>query len=158
MHYLQRYTAPSPHLRRVLQRRINKSLAHHGGDPAEAQAMLDAAIERLIAAGAVDDVRWARARAEDLHRRGTSARGIRAKLGEKGLRGAIVDDAIARLGDESADPELEAATAYARQHRLGPFCLDPDERVERREKHLAALARRGFSYSVARRVVDAEEG
>ncbi len=62
LHYLDRYTAPSPHLRRVLQRRIDKSLAHHGGDPAEAAAMLDAAVERLQAGGALDDVRWANAK------------------------------------------------------------------------------------------------
>ena len=50
---------------------------------------------------------------------------------------------------------MEAAVNYARRRQLGPFftgkVLD-----DTREKQLAALARAGFSYDIARRVIDAE--
>ena len=49
---------------------------------------------------------------------------------------------------------MAAAAALARRRRLGPF-RRPGEREERRDKDLAALARVGFSYAVARRVIEA---
>jgi regulatory protein len=35
--------------------------------------------------------------------------------------------------------------------------MDPQQRAERRDKDLAALARRGFSLSIACQVLDAED-
>jgi regulatory protein len=52
---------------------------------------------------------------------------------------------------------LAAAAAYARRRRLGPFRRVPEERAERRQKDLAALARRGFGYGVAKQVIDADD-
>ena len=50
---------------------------------------------------------------------------------------------------------MGAAARYARRRRLGPFRAAP-EREERRQRDLAALARAGFAYDVARRVIEAE--
>ena len=41
LHYLGRYTATTEQFRRVMTRRIDRSLAHHGGDRAEALEALD---------------------------------------------------------------------------------------------------------------------
>jgi regulatory protein len=54
------------------------------------------------------------------------------------------------------DEDLEAAWRTARKRRLGPYCLDPAERSERRQRHLGVLARQGFSREIAYRVVDAD--
>jgi len=43
----------------------------------------------------------------------------------------------------------------ARRRRLGPYRM-PEVRAERRDKDLAALARAGFDYDTARRVIEAE--
>ncbi len=153
VHYLQRYTAPSEHLKRVLRRRIRKSVAHHGGEVADHEPALEQVIERLQQAGMLDDERWTHARVGDLHRRGASKRAIQSKLGMKGAPRAMVDYALSLL---DADADLSAARVYAKRRRLGPWCLDEDERKERRQKHLAALARQGFSFDVARRVLDGE--
>ena len=45
--------------------------------------------------------------------------------------------------------------AFARRRRLGPFRTAG--RAEHRDKDLAALGRVGFSYQMAKRVVDAED-
>ncbi len=50
---------------------------------------------------------------------------------------------------------MAAALAHARRRRLGP-CRPPAARKSMREKDLASLARAGFAYDVARRVVEAE--
>ncbi len=53
------------------------------------------------------------------------------------------------------EPELAAALACARRRRLGPY-RPPPARKSMRQKDLASLARAGFAYDVARRVVEAE--
>ncbi len=58
--------------------------------------------------------------------------------------------------DLDLDEELEAAWKTARKRRLGPFCSDPSKRSEHRQRHLAALARQGFSREIAHRVIDAD--
>jgi regulatory protein len=59
----------------------------------------------------------------------------------------------AALEGEDGD-EAAAARALARRRRLGPY--RPGERAPYRDKDLAALARAGFRYDVARAVVDGE--
>ena len=46
--------------------------------------------------------------------------------------------------------------ALARRRRLGPFRL-PEQRADRRTKDLAAMARAGFAFDVARKVIDATD-
>ena len=56
--------------------------------------------------------------------------------------------------DEAGENDLKAALIFARRKRLGPFA-DPARRAAARMKHLAAMARAGFSGELARRIVDA---
>ena len=44
--------------------------------------------------------------------------------------------------------------AFARRRKLGPF--RPGERAPYRDKDLAAMARAGFRFDVARRIVEGE--
>ena len=65
-------------------------------------------------------------------------------------------DARGEDPEDGEDPELTAAVTLAKRRRLGPFAAKPPD-GEQREKHLAALARAGFSYDVARRVIDGKD-
>jgi regulatory protein len=104
----------------------------------------------------LDDKAYAEAKAASLHRRGTSTRGIRGKLALKGLETDHIDAALETVDEETpGDTELAAAVAFARRRRLGPFRTA--KRAEHRDKDLAALGRVGFSYQMAKRVVDAED-
>jgi regulatory protein len=156
LHYLRRYPATRGRLRTVMMRKIKRSLAFHGGEREEAEAKLDALIDRLAQAGAIDDARFVRARVEELHRRGTPERGIRFKLARQQAPRDEVDAALAELREREPDAELTAAVAYARRRRLGPFRVDEDERAERARKDLAAMARAGFGFAVARRVIEGD--
>jgi regulatory protein len=51
------------------------------------------------------------------------------------------------------DAELEAARTWARKHRIGPWRTGPVD-PEIRRKELARMARNGFGYGVACKVVD----
>ena len=55
----------------------------------------------------------------------------------------------------STTPELAAAVTLAKRRRLCPY-FNGQVAADTREKHLAALARAGFSYDIARQVIDAE--
>jgi regulatory protein len=140
-----------------MERRITKSVTFHGGDPDEYARMLDELVEQLTDSGVLDDGRWARARADELHRRGTPTRGIRAKLRQKGVASETVDVALRSLQESLADegdPDEIAAWEYARRRRLGPFSRTPERRAARRDKDLAAMGRCGFSWGLAREVID----
>ncbi|WP_342772554.1 RecX family transcriptional regulator [Methylobacterium radiodurans] len=159
LHYLERYSASAEMLRRTLARRVEKRARAREEDPAAFAELIDATVTRALSAGLVDDARFARARLATLRRRGTSTRGVSAKLAAKGVPHAVVEAAMeAEQAEAQADPraiEAEAALAYARRRRLGPF-RRPDLRAAHRDRDLAALARAGFAYALARDTVDAE--
>lgn len=155
LHYLERYASSSANLRRVLQRRVERSARLHGTDRTEAAAWVDAIIERLTTLGLLDDRRYAEGRAASLHRRGASLRKIAGMLHQKGVASDQIDDALRALRDATPAPDLVAAVRLARRRRLGPW-REPASRAERRDRDLAALARAGFSYDLASRIVDAD--
>jgi regulatory protein len=156
LHYLQRFASSSANLRRVLMGKVERSARVHGTDREEGAALVEALIERYLGSGLLDDKAYAEAKAASLHRRGTSTRGIRGKLALKGLETDDIDAALESVDEETpGDTELAAALAFARRRRLGPFRTA--KRAEHRDKDLAALGRVGFSYQMAKRVVDAED-
>jgi regulatory protein len=156
LHYLERYASSAANLRRVLMRRVDRSARFHGTDRKEGAGWVDALVARYAEAGLVDDRRYAEAAAESLRRRGASARRIRQKLAQKGVGAGVAQAALEEAGGAGEEADLTAAVAFARKRRLGPYG-DPKRRRERRLKDLAALARAGFSYAIARRVVDGRE-
>ena len=159
LYYLQRFATSAENLRRVLLRKVNRSAHYHGTDADEGRAHVDGLIERFLKSGLLDDGVFAQARAASLHRRGNSARMIRAKLWRKGVADEDIDAALEALGKDvggdGGDADLRAAVNFARRRRLGPY-FTGKESQDTREKQLAALARAGFSYDVARRVIEAE--
>ena len=155
LHYLGRYATSSWNLRRVLMRKVERSARFHGTDRDAGAAVVDRLIARYEASGLLDDRAYAEARAAALHRRGVSARAVRALLLGKGVVRDLIEAALAALASGPGDPELAAALAYARRRRLGPYG-PAAARKSMREKDLASLARAGFAYDIARRVVEAE--
>ena len=155
LYYLQRFSSSSENLRRVLMRRVQRSTHHHDTDPEEGVEVIADLIKRYNEVGLLDDAQFAKARAESLNRRGLSARAIRAKLAEKGVAADLITETLEKLTDEVQNPELTAAVTFARKRRIGPF-READDRTELREKDLAALARAGFNYDMAQKVIEAD--
>ena len=155
LHYLERFASSSANLRRVLMRKVDRSLAHWGDDAgngrSDAAQWVEAVLTKLAGLGYLDDSAYAAQKAAGLHRRGRPARGIRAALAAKGVEAEIAEAAIAAL--DAAD--LDAAINLARRRRLGPW-RPAETRAETRQRDLAALARAGFDYDTARRVIDAD--
>lgn len=168
LYYLQRFSSSVENLRRVLIRRVDRKLRLRGAeaprDPDEtrrardeALGWVDALLEKLKRGGLLDDARYARMTAESLARRGQSLRKVRFKLRSKGLDSEGVEEGAKAVVQASGEgePDGAAVLAYAKRRRLGPYRRAPADEA-RRQKELAALARAGFPYGLARRVVEAE--
>jgi len=149
--YLGRYEASVQSLRRVLRRKVERWARKEAREVAEAElAAVEAVVERLQRSGAVDDRRYAEMKAASLQRAGRSARAIRAYLAGRGVASEVTQASIADDGD------FDAALRLAQKKRLGRF-RPREGRAQSRQRDLAALGRAGFSYEIARRVVDGED-
>lgn len=157
LHYLERYASSSENLKRVLERRVFKaSLFHEDLDVDVAKGWIDDLIKRYQGAGLLNDLSYAEIRARSLMARGTATRVIRMKLLEKGVDADTIAQALQTLTDEHPEPELAAAIKLARRRRLGPYS-DPAKREDHKDKHLAAMARAGFSYDMAQRIIECDD-
>lgn len=155
LYYLKRFSSSKANLARVLMRRVDKSARFHGTDRGEGRELVEAIVEKLAAAGLVDDIRYAEGRVRTLRQRGSSQRMIRAKLQEKGVGAETIDLVLADLEEDTPNAEVAAAVQFARRRRLGPFRQRPPA-DNQRERDMAALARAGFGYGLATKVIDAE--
>ena len=152
LHYLKRYAATVSQLKQVLMRRVDRSLKAHGGERAEAVGWVNALVEKLQRGGLINDQAYAETKAHSLRASGRSARVIAQKLRLKGVAKEVVEEKLAQATAEVS--EDTAARIWARKKRLGPFRRDAGTRQENRQRDLAALARAGFSFAIAKRIID----
>ncbi|MAI98167.1 MAG: regulator [Nisaea sp.] len=159
LHYLQRYASSAENLRRVLMRRVIRAAKHHDSDPADGERLVDALIQRFRSNGLLDDQRYAEGRAVSLRRRGTSQRLIAQGLRQKGIGDDDIAAALAQINadrDDDEDIEFVTACRLAQRRRLGPFRA-AEKRPQHQQRDLATLARAGFAYDIARRVISHED-
>lgn len=152
--YLERYASSAENLRRVLMRRVERAVRAEAATREEGRARVDAVIAKLEDKRLLDDRQYAEARARSLSRQGRSKARIAQRLSAKGVDSETVEAALG-AAIEDGHSDLRAALKLARKRRLGPFRAKAD-RKERRERDMAALGRAGFSFEIARKVIDAE--
>ncbi|QDF00362.1 regulatory protein RecX [Myxococcus xanthus] len=152
LHYLKRYAATKSQLQRVLLRRVDRSIKVHGGERGEALAWVEALVAKLVRNGLLNDEAYAQMKAHSLRASGRSTRVIAQKLRLKGVPAEVVAKKVADATHEVS--EEDAARIWARKKRLGPFRTQPGTREENRKRDLAALARAGFSFGIAKKVID----
>ena len=152
LHYLSRFATSSANLRRILLRKVARS-AGDDADPGEGKRLVEELIARYQRSGLLDDRAYATQAAASLARRGRSRFSIGGRLAQKGVAGDLVKEALKTL-DEGGNSEIVAACALVRRRRLGPY-RSPAARAEWERKDLATLARAGFSFDIARRVLAA---
>ena len=150
VHYLERYSSSAENLRAVLGRKVKRAATSNGRSPEEFRDIVDRVVEKCRRSGMVDDRTYAETKLAGLRRRGRSKRQIEAALASKGVDRALIASVVER--DDTS--ELEAARTYARRRRLGPWRTQ-GQREDSREKDMAALCRAGYSFEIARKVVDA---
>lgn len=99
--------------------------------------------------GAIDDGAYAEIKSQSAARSGKSRRAIAQTLARKGIEKELVNVALDEIDD------VAAAVRFARKRGYGPFRRNAaDQRQITRE--LSSLARNGFAFSLAQRVVEME--
>ena len=154
VHYLGHYTASRQRLREVLRRFAARKLDTHDG--AEVARAIDSVITDCVRLGYVDDTAFALSRARSKRRGGRSALAIRRSLQEHSIDPDLVDTALAAADEDTTDGELAAALRHAARRRLGPYATRACDAATR-QRHLASLARAGFTLGIARQVMDLED-
>jgi regulatory protein len=167
--YLARFATTRKRVQDMLTRRIRRSAHFHGDDPAEMLAAIPAVIEKLERNRFLDDQAFAGMKAASLTRRGTSRKQIGAKLAQLGINQDMQGAAMEGLAAEFGDTEEAAAIAYAKRRRLGRYRarhIAGEQRLVQARRDLSAMARAGFSFALAKRVlgsaddidIDSDEG
>ncbi|MFI4998862.1 MAG: regulatory protein RecX [Reyranellales bacterium] len=157
--YLERYPSTAEGLRRVLNRRVAKARMLEAPVMENVKQAINVIVAKFVDSGVIDDKAFAQTKARSLHRRGTSSRLTRQKLKMAGVDRDTLDKAMdgldVELDTNPAQRERRAAAALARRRRLGPYRLK--DRKDHRLRDLAAMARAGFAYNVAKKVIDAPD-
>jgi regulatory protein len=146
--YVGRYATTRAKLAAYLRRKLAKA-GWAGDDPPP----IDALVERMAERRYVDDRAFAEARGAALLRRGYGQRRIGEALRAAGV--SEEDGADSRTAAEAG--ALEAALAFARRKRIGPFAAAPGDRDAVR-RALASLLRAGHAFDLARRIASAQPG
>ena len=151
--YVARFATSAGKLGQYLKRKL-----HERGWEVEGvsgtEPGIPALIERLVAAGYIDDAGFAQGRASGLRRRGYGDRRV-----DQTLRGAgIAEEVRASVqGDEAAS--RRAALILARKRGFGPFGAErPDPcpiDPKTRQKQFAAMLRAGHPLDSVRILIDA---
>lgn len=161
LHYLERFSSSRANLRRVLMRKVSRSLAHWAGEEGdepgrdEATALVDAVLAWLQGLGYLDDERYAASKASSLRAKGRPEKMVRAHLASKGVESDHIDKAFDDLAAQGDGGDMAAALVFCRRRKLGPYRRN--DRAGFRQKDLAALGRAGFGWSVAVQAVDSDE-
>ena len=136
LYYLDRFDASSEKLKSVLMRRIQKATLAGDEVPLEAKKWVDEVVVDMQRLGYVNDRRFCENKMHQYLNAGKSNRYIMAKLCEAGIDSDMIQSFL-------PDDELEQARVFVRKKRLG----------DDYQKDLATVARAGFSYEIAQKVL-----
>lgn len=184
--HVARFASPRARIEQLLRARVRKATMKGAVVPPNLDEMIAEVLDKHVGHGTIDDAAWAAGRARSLTRRGVPVSVVKQRLRERGIkdtapamvaievlvqapvvpvgpRSEALGDGIGDgMGEEAGDgwddreetpPDVVAGCAYARRKRVGPFSrsASPD-----RQKELGAMARAGFSFTVAKRVLAME--
>ena len=159
---LQRLALSPGHFHAVMKRKIDRSCRYHADqDRAACLAMLERMIVKFQGLGLLDDETYTQAAVASLRRRGLSERAILTRMQAKNVPAENVRAALRRYNAENSmkddESEMAAALRLAKKKRVGPYAGD---KPYDRNKALAVFARAGFSFEIARKILDlgADEG
>lgn len=144
--YVERFQTSRARLVRLLNQKIRQRGWEEGAPPPDPEAIAD----RMVELGYVNDATFADARARGLTRRGMGAGRVKQSLAAYGVDRDVVAQALSEVDDRAA------ALDFARRKRLGPFGVRGENWPKQRAKQLAAMARAGHGFELARRLVDAQ--
>jgi regulatory protein len=156
LYYLDRYSAPTPHFKTVMLRKIKRRCTRQD-IPYESEYadLLDQVILKFQDYGYLDDATYARAVIKSQLYNGASKAKIKSKLMTKGIDIAQIDayfsDYIDETDHSAKDLEIEAGVRFIKKKRIGCYAKDKDYD---HEKALRQLAYAGYPYHMAKQLLE----
>ena len=143
LRYVERFATTRGKLADYLRRKIRER--GWEGAPADPAGLA----ERMAGLGYIDDLAFAQAKAAALGRRG---------LGTRRVAGALIQARVEEVDRDAVAPDVadravDAALAFARRKRLGPWGRGDETDRAQRDKQLAAMLRAGHGVDLSRRIL-----
>ena len=153
LYYLQRFSTSTENFRRVMTQKISRSCrAHEDQDINECMQMLEDLIIKFQRSGLLDDKNYAGGAIRSLRNKGESTRSILRKMQAKGIAPEVASETLQQHdSDHSINGDLTAAARYIQRRRLGVF--SSRDNGDRSSKDLSSLARAGYGYEIAQKVL-----
>ena len=159
-YYLSRFSSSSENLRRILERKVWRRVSLGAEKPDEVDQWIDDVLAKFQRMELLDDQQYAMVRAKNFQSKGRSLSRIKAELNHKGIASEIVQQTLEKINPDG-DADFEAALRLVRKKKLGNFATKtPTGKIEiakLRQKHLAILARAGFSFDIAKNALDSND-
>ena len=150
-----RFPGSVQRMRQYLVTKMREAITAGEAQSSDAGTWIEGVVATLLRVRLLDDDAFAAARASTLQRRGRATSFITRDLARQGLARTAIESAVASLEVTPGEsPDLQAAVRLAKKKKLGPFASLPLTPRDR-QRHLATLARAGFSFDLARRVLEA---
>lgn len=151
LYYLERFAASKNHFKTVMMRKVKRSCHVHEDQDYEAcREMVEQLADKFVNLGLLNDTLYAEGQVNSMRRKGMSRRAIINKMRMKGIDFEQVEEALKQIDNENT--EYESALKLARKKKIGPFFIGEEQNIK---KSLGILARAGFSYEIASKIVKA---
>lgn len=148
LYYLSRYSASEKMLKDFLLRKFTQPSK-------EAIAIIKPIILHMKQYGYLDDQKYAQNKAHEWFLKGKSKEIIKQKLLLKGIGKELIVKILTGLDEENNyDTDLIAGINYAQKKKIGPFRSKLKDKTV--QKELSKMARAGFTYEVAQKIVFAK--
>ncbi len=156
LYYLERFSASKKHFIFVMQRKVKRSCMHHSDqDYDKCAEMVIALANKFEASGLLDDKLYTNGIVTSLRRKGLSRSAIINKMHVKGISRENTLTALEYLDSELCETpqeaEMKAAIKLAKKKRIGLYFTGEEQDIKR---SLGIFARAGFSYQIAKSVLD----
>ena len=150
--YLEKYNPSRQQLRTYLFKKLLKKKQHISSKK-EVFDLIDTVISSLVDQKLLSDKYYSDAKSKAFLKRGYSLNKIRYSLIKKGIDEKYIKGSISKIKENESDPDFFSAIKICKKRRIGP-CREESNRSLFYKKDISILARSGFTYDVAKRVLD----
>lgn len=150
--YLERFEASSQKTKKMLERRIQKEALKGNIIPDNINQLIDEVIKKMVDLGYINDERFIQNQIRRLSNSGKSKSFILNKLKQDGLSPSLISNYLNIFDEETSSSDLTRANNWLKKHKKGQFRSKDASLFY--QKDLAALARAGFSYEIAKTALE----
>ena len=160
MSYLARYEVSEFQFKSTMKRKL--SYFENNLNESEKDELINQIKSEMVLSRFIDDDRYAETKIRTIRRQGGSKRLIFAKLNEKGISKDVIQTALNIVDENHENAEIIAAVNFIKKKNIGVFYKNKKigneiDSYTLKDKWYGALARRGFSLEIVKKVLDIED-